>query len=115
VTTFKSALMVCGLSQKAAAEFLNVSENTIKAWCSEKKHDVNPPLGIWRLLASLFEQIQDAADGAADVMDIHGVDPRAYGNIEADIPGRELPTEGSLKAAGAMALLMCIAAADTTK
>ncbi len=61
------------------------------------------------MLANLFEQIQDAADGAADVMALDGIDPRAYNNIEADIRHDTLPVEGALKAAGAMALLMTIA------
>lgn len=107
MTTFKSSLGVCGLSQSEAAEFLEVSIDTVKSWCSGR---ANPPLGVWQLLASLFEQVQDAAEGAADVMDIEGVDPRAFNNIEADIPGNELPASGAINAAGAMALLMTVAA-----
>lgn len=107
MTAFKSSIGVCGLSQSEAADFLDVSIDTVKSWCSGR---ANPPLGVWRLMASLFEQVQDAADGAADVMDIDGIDPRAFNNIEADMPGNELPVAGALKAAGAMALLMTIAA-----
>lgn len=109
MSAFKSALGVCGLSQSEAAEFLEVSIDTVKSWCSGR---ANPPLGVWRLMASLFEQVQDAADGAADVMDIDGIDPRALNNIEADMHGNELPVAGALKAAGAMALLMTIAARE---
>lgn len=107
MTAFRYSLMVCGLSQQQAADFLDVSIDTVKSWCSGR---ANPPLGVWQLLASLFEQIQDAADGAADVMDLSGIDPRAFNNVEADISGNELPASGALKAAGAMALLMAIAA-----
>lgn len=106
MTTFKSALSICGLPQTEAADFLQVSLDTIKSWCSGRS---NPPLGVWQQLASLFEQIQDAADGAADVMSLDGIDPRAFNNLEADVRGNELPTQGSLAAAGAMALLMAIA------
>lgn len=105
MTAFKSSIGVCGLSQSEAAEFLEVSIDTVKNWCSGR---ANPPLGVWQLLASLFEQIQDAADGAADVMNLEGIDPRAFNNVEADIPGNELPSLGAIKAAGAMALLMAI-------
>ncbi len=105
VTAFKSSLGVCGLSQSEAADFLDVSIDTVKSWCSGR---ANPPLGVWQLLASLFEQIQDAADGAADAMNLEGIDPRAFNNIEADIPGDELPVTGAMRAAGAMALLMTI-------
>lgn len=106
MSTFKSAIGVCGLSQSEAAAFLGVSVDTIKSWCAGR---ANPPRGVWELLASLFQQIQDAADGAADHMALEGIDPRAWGNIEADISGQELPTDGALRAAGAMALLMAIA------
>ncbi len=105
-TTFKSALSVCGLSQQQAADFLEVGLGTIKDWNSGR---ANPPRGVWVMLASLFEQIQDAADGAADVMSLDGIDPRAFNNLEADIRHDALPTEGALGAAGAMALLMAIA------
>jgi DNA-binding XRE family transcriptional regulator len=107
MTAFKSSLSICGLSQSEAAEFLEVSIDTVKSWCSGR---ANPPLGVWQLLASLFEQVQDAADGAADIMDLEGIDPRAFNNVEADIPGNELPASGAIAAAGAMALLMTIAA-----
>lgn len=109
MTAFKSSLGVCGLSQSEAADFLEVSIDTVKSWCSGR---ANPPLGVWQLLASLFEQVQDAADGAADVMDLEGIDPRAFNNVEAEIPGHELPMPGALKAAGAMALLIAIAERD---
>ena len=105
MTAFKSALGVCGLSQSEAAEFLQVSVDTVKSWGAGR---ANPPLGVWQLLASLFEQIQDAADGAADVMSLDGIDPRAWNNIEADLTVDQLPTQGALNAAGAMALLMAI-------
>lgn len=48
------------------------------------------------------------------MMDIDGIDPRAFNNVEADTPGNELPVLGALKAAGAMALLMMIAARTRT-
>lgn len=106
MTAFKSALSICGLSQQEAADFLDVQLNSVKKWCNGT---LNPPIGVWQMLASLFEQIQDAADSAADVMELEGIDPRAFNNIEADIRGNELPVEGALRAAGAMALLMAIA------
>ncbi len=109
MSAFKSAIGVCGLSQTEAADFFQVSLDTVKSWCSGRS---NPPLGVWQMLASLFEQVQEAADAAADVMAIDGIDPRAWNNIEADIPGDELPVDGALRAAGAMALLMAIRDSD---
>ena len=63
----------------------------------------------WQQLASLFRQIERAADGAADVMDLEGIDPRSFNNLEADLTDDALPTEGSMQMAGAMALLMVLA------
>lgn len=108
MSTFKSALSICGLSQADAAEFLQVALPTIKGWCSDSNPKA-PPLGVWQQLASLFDQIQDAADGAADVMDLEGIDPRSFNNLEADMVGDPLPIAGAMEAAGAMALLMAIA------
>lgn len=105
MSAFKYAIGVCGLSQQQAADFLDVSIDTVKSWCAGR---ANPPRGVWVMLANLFEQIQDAADGAADVMALEGIDPRAYNNLEADIRNDALPNEGALQAAGAMALLMAI-------
>lgn len=105
MTTFKSAIGVCCLSQQEAADFLGVRLDTVKSWCVGR---ANPPLGIWQLLASLFEQIQDAADSASEVMALEGIDPRSYNSIQADIAGNELPTQGALDAAGAIALLQSV-------
>ena len=59
------------------------------------------------MLADLFEQIQDAADHAAGHMAVEGINPRAWGHIEADIGPDPLP-EFAASSAGAMALLMAI-------
>ena len=106
MTTFKSALHVCGLSQQQAADFLGVSIQSIKHWSSGR---TQPPGGVWEMLADLFERVQDAADNAADVMSLDGIDPRAWANIEADTGDDPLP-EGVNSAAGAMALLMAVSA-----
>lgn len=60
------------------------------------------------MLADLFERIQDAADSAADQMAVDGIDPRAWGDIEADLGADPLPHGRG--AAGAMALLMAVKA-----
>jgi len=105
MSAFKYALSICGLSHVEAADFLQVSIQSVKDWSRGKG---GPKEGVWLQLASLFEQMQDTADGAADIMVLDGIDPRAYNNIEADMPGHELPQLGALRAAGAMALLMAI-------
>lgn len=107
MTTFKSAISLCGLSQQEAADFLQVNINTIKSWSSGR---ANPPRGVWLQLASLWRQIEDAADGAAEVMDLEGIDPRAWNHLEADLTVDPLPTAGAMESAGAMALLMVLAA-----
>jgi DNA-binding XRE family transcriptional regulator len=106
MTTFKHALSVCGLSQQQAAEFLGVSLQSVKHWSSGRSQ---PPEGVWRMLADLFERVQDAADFAADHMALDGIDPRAWAHIEADTGDDPLPA-GADGAAGAMALLMAVSA-----
>ena len=106
MSTFKSALSVCGLSQRQAAEYLGVSIQSVKHWSSGR---TQPPGGVWEALADLLERVQDAADHAADSMAVDGIDPRAWGNIEADIGDDPLPP-GADSAAGAMALLMAVSA-----
>lgn len=104
MAAFKFALQACGLSQSEAAELLGVRLDTVKSWSAGRNA---PPEGVWVMLADLFEQIQDAADGAAGQMAVDGIDPRSWGNIQADIAGDPLPS-GSDSIAGAMALLMAI-------
>jgi DNA-binding XRE family transcriptional regulator len=106
MTTFKSALSICGLSQQQAAEFLGVSLQSVKHWSSGR---TQPPGGVWEMLVDLFERVQDAADHAADAMALDGIDPRAWANIEADTGDDPLP-EGADSAAGAMALMMAVSA-----
>ena len=104
MTTFKSALAICGLSHQQAAEYLDISIQSVKVFSQGKR---GAPIGVWALLAALYERIQDAADFASDRMAIGGIDPRAYGQIEADTGDDPLP-EGSDSVAGAMALLMAV-------
>ena len=104
MTTFKSALALCGLTQTEAAECFSVSLQTVKHWSSGRNR---PPEGVWDMLSDLFERVQDAADYAADHMAIDGIDPRAFGEIEADTGTDPLPGHAD-RIAGAMALLMSI-------
>lgn len=104
MTTFRYAIMLCGLSQQGAADYLDVSINTVKSWCSGRG---NPPAGVWTMLAGLFDSILEAADNAAERMAIDGIDARAFNSLEVDLDDENLP-EASASAAGAMALLMKI-------
>ena len=105
MSAFKRALQICGLSQREAAVFFDVRIDTIKSWSAGR----NPvPPGAWQMLADLFEQIQDAAEGALEHMAENGIDERAFANISADTVNNELPNESACEAAGAMALLMAV-------
>lgn len=102
MTTFASAIRLCGLSQPEAAEFFGVRIDTVKSWSAGR----NPvPAGVWDMLADLWRRIENAADNASDHPAIN--DPRALHNIEADDPDG-LPG-GAVDAAGAMALLIWLA------
>lgn len=106
MSTYKSCRQLCGLTQVDAADFHQVSVDTVKAW--DKGRSV-PKASVWLELASLWRQIEDACDGAAGAIETGEADIRkVVANLEADIVGNELPMEGARRAAGAMALLVTI-------
>ena len=104
MTTFKSALGICGLSQQEAADFLSVSLGSVKDWCRGK---TPPPYGVWQQLSGLYRQIEEAADFASARLDPDMMDRQALNGIEADNGQAPLPG-GAPSAAGAMALLLAI-------
>lgn len=104
MTTFKSALAICGLSQIEAAEFLGVSLATVKSWGSGRNA---PPLGVWGMLADLLGRLEEAADDVSTYLEPDIMDRRAMNNVQADDGPDPLPGGGA-DAAGAMALLIAI-------
>lgn len=104
-TTFTNCLKLVGLSQREAATFLGLSETQVKDRCRNKTH---PRIEEFNLLASLFAQQQDAAEGALEVMTDEGIDIRSLNHISADAGSEPLPLEQTAEMAGAMALLMAI-------
>lgn len=62
-TTFKNALSLTGLSQREAALFFDVREDTVKSWCAGRN---NPPQGVWVMLAKRMRSILEVAYHAAD-------------------------------------------------
>jgi len=65
------------------------------------------------MLSDLYLDIRDASDYAAHIMDLEGVDFRAYNNIEVEAPeGLEFPNKSVEKMAGATALLRVLAAKE---
>lgn len=104
MTTYKSALAICGLSQQEAAEFHGVSLASVKDWCRGRS---NPAPGVWSDLADLYRRIEDAADSASSNLEPGLMDRRVMNNVTADSGTDPLP--GSADAvAGAMALLLAI-------
>lgn len=104
MSTFKSALSVCGLSRPEAAEYLGVAEVTIDKWAQGRR---TVPVGVWRMVADLYERIQDAAEHAADFMVNEGMPKSAFENVEADLGTDDTP-DGAARAAGAIALLIAV-------
>lgn len=106
-TTFKCCLDLCCLSQKEAAEFLGVSEASVKSWSSGRRVVT---VGVWELLSSLYIQVKKAEkQGAEMLLEQDEIDERAYNELEVDLISDPLPTVGSMKAAGAGALLLYLA------
>lgn len=102
MSTFKSSLAICGLSQQQAADFLGVALQTVKHWSSGRN---NVPSGVWEMLADLYGRIESAADLAS--VELTDVDPRQWGNVQADLGDDPLPG-GAAHVAGAMALLLAV-------
>lgn len=104
-STFKNALSLTGFSQREASVFFDVREDTVKSWCSGRN---NPPKGVWLMLAERMRAILDAADNAADVLLLDGIDPRAWSQIEACHADDSALDQNGEHMAGALALLMAI-------
>ena len=104
MTTFKSSLGLCGLSQTGSASYLGVSLASVKDWCRGKSA---PPYGVWEMMADLYARIEAAADHASALLDAHQMDKRAANHMQADGGDDPLP-DGADFAAGAMALLLAI-------
>lgn len=108
MTTFKYIIAQCGLSRQEAAEFLNVSHETINSWTSGRRQ---PPEGIFRELSRLYAKIRYIACGKAEKIldeDLAVIDPRFYMRWEIDNEYYTLPCEGCRKAAGALTMLYAI-------
>lgn len=103
-TTFKAALGICGLSQREAADFIGVSEGTIKDWCTGRRGQ-HPPSGAWEMLASLHNQIVIASEAALDVVEIDGADRSALNLFEIETGNKPFATEGVAASAAAMVVL----------
>lgn len=104
MTTFKSAIAICGLSMKEAAELLGVSYDTAKSWSQGRNA---PPMGVWRDLSDLYAKIEDAADFASSNLEPDLMALRIANNVQADDGDAPLPGHGA-DVAGAMALLMAV-------
>ncbi len=104
MTTFKSAMSICGLSQSEAAEFLGVSIQSVKDWSRGKSA---PPVGVWEMLSDLYVRIEGAADFASANLEPGMMDRRVMNNVQADQGDDPLPGGGA-HVAGAMALLLAI-------
>lgn len=104
MTTFKSALTICGLSQKEAADHLETSLDTVKSWSQGRNA---PPLGVWRDMAELYHRIEGAADFAASNLEPGMMSLRVANNLQADDGVQPLPGHGA-DVAGAMALLLAL-------
>lgn len=104
MTTFKSALAICGLSQAEAAAFLNVSLGSVKNWCRGKSA---PSRDAWRTLAGLYAHIESVSNSTRLEMKTDLMGRRATNNIEANNGPDPLPGRGAA-VAGARALLLVL-------
>jgi DNA-binding transcriptional regulator YdaS (Cro superfamily) len=101
VTTFKTAIAICGFSQSEAADFFGVSLDSVKSWCSGRR---SVPDGVWKMLAELYAQIVDVSEDALDTLELEDLREAEVGAIAQQQLAESLPAP-ALRAAIAMALL----------
>lgn len=65
MTVFSLLCQVCGLSTREAAAFLNTRPDTVKSWSSGRR---TPPETVLSELATLADQIDEAADNVIEVI-----------------------------------------------
>ena len=83
-STFKAALEQCGLSNRAAAQFFNVSVDTVDSWSRNR----NPvPDGVWIELAALDDSIWEAVDYHSERLKGEPVDSKALLNCTVQVLG----------------------------
>lgn len=99
---FKAALGICGLSNEAAAEFIGVSVDTVKKWCSGKR---NVPPFAWQPIAKLYTQIVEVSEAALEALDADEINDASLALLAEDVGGERLPNEGATRAAMAMFVL----------
>lgn len=110
MSTFKSALAICGLTYDQAAEYFEsiglgpVSKATIMDMSRGKSLIGNDK---WEALADLYQRIEDAADFTSANLESGLMDGRVKSNVRADDGEDPLPGHGA-DVAGAMALLMAV-------
>ena len=84
-TPIKQAIAICGLTQSEAANYLNVSPDTVKSWCSDRR---TVPDGVWSELAKLYDHMEMVCDETIDLIEEqiakHGAVPD---NIEFSYSG----------------------------
>ncbi|MGA0617686.1 hypothetical protein [Paracoccus sp. KR1-242] len=100
-TTFVAAIHLCFLSEKDAADFLDMNPSMVMLWATGEE---SPPKEAWQMLADLYERIESAAGFASPqiIPELMGRDDMNF--IKADSLHDPLPGEANA-IAGAMALL----------
>ena len=101
MSRFETSLGLCGLSRADAAQFFDVSPETVKSWCQGRR---NVPNGVWQTLAALYDQIDEIAQHALDTFEGAEVDEALLQAMAKLEQGDKLP-KPALDAAVAMYLL----------
>lgn len=114
MSTFDLMLKQCGLSRREAAEYFDVSDDTIHSWAQGRR---TPNPRIFEQLATLYRHIYDVANNTVALMNEQRITPRdilkshtGVGFFDAQNGADELPCDGARKAAETLALLLCLSA-----
>lgn len=112
MTTFDLMLKQCGLSRREAAEFFDVSADTIHSWAQGRR---TPNPRIFEQLATLYRHIYNVANNTVAIMTEQKITPLEFlkdhtgnGFFDSLNGADELPCDGARKAAETLALLLCL-------
>lgn len=101
-STYKTARVLCGLSQSDAAIFHKVSEATIASWSSGR---VSPPLEAWVQLSERFQIIESAAVSISEELEPFLMNRQALASISETFRSSH---EEQSDVASAMGLLLSL-------
>lgn len=103
ITTFNALRQACGLSQSETADWLRVSLDTVKKWCSMGQSNC-APLKAYEELDALLTRIEGLADQMSGQIDPDVMGKEALQGLSADDSLEPDMPSGACSMAAALAI-----------